>query len=66
MQSQNPLKAYLSIREVRTRYSVGNTTVYDWLKTTDFPKPYRIGPKLSRWKLSELEEWETKNKGGTA
>ena len=59
-------KKYISIREVRCRYGIGNTTVYDWLKTTDFPKPYRIGPKLVRWKITELEEWEAKNNGGAA
>lgn len=58
---------YISKRGVRHRYGgIGDTTIYDWLKTTDFPKPYKVGPKLIRWKISELEEWEEKNNGGAA
>ena len=55
---------YLPGKKVRQRYDIGHTTLYDWVKKTDFPKPYKLGPKLSRWKLSELEEWEKKNREG--
>lgn len=59
-------KIYLSGKEVKARYGIGNTTLYDWVKKTDFPSPYKMGPKLSRWKLSELEAWEEKSKGDVA
>lgn len=26
-------------------------------KEDPFPRPYRLGPRFTRWKLSEIEKW---------
>lgn len=57
---------YLPRKAVRERYSIGHTTLYDWTSETDFPKPYKLGRKLTYWKLSELEAWEEKGREGAA
>ena len=53
-------ETYLPIQEVCKRYAVGRTTVYDWRNSGIIPPPYRLGPKLVRWKLSELVAWEAR------
>lgn len=62
--SEREKEVYLPGKVVKARYGIGHTTLYDWTNKTDFPKPYKLGPRLSRWKLSELEAWEEKGRGG--
>ena len=59
-------ETYLPIQEVCKRYAVGRTTVYDWRNSGIIPPPYKLGPKLVRWKLSELVAWEEQNGRGAA
>ena len=52
---------YLTNRQVRKRYQIGNTTLYRWIndKKINFPKPHQLGPRCVRWLQSELEAWES-------
>lgn len=52
---------YLSDRQLGTRYSVHFLTPRRWVKEDPtFPKPVKLSPGCSRWKLSEIEAWEAK------
>lgn len=52
---------YLSDVQTGSRYGVHRTTPWRWAKTDpSFPKPVVLSPGCTRWKLSELEVWETK------
>ncbi len=57
---------YLRIIDLKHRYKIGASTVYDWINERGFPAPYKLGPKLSRWKLSECIAWEEQNRKGAA
>tara|TARA_Y100000815_G_scaffold111406_1_gene100025 strand:- start:402 stop:575 length:174 start_codon:yes stop_codon:yes gene_type:complete len=51
---------YLSDKQVSERYAVSRKTVWDWAKADPtFPKPVKLSPGCTRWKLDELEAWET-------
>jgi prophage regulatory protein len=51
---------YLTDRQVGARYNVHHLTPRRWLKTDpSFPKPIHLTPGCTRWKLSEIEAWET-------
>jgi len=51
---------YLTDRQIGTRYGVHHLTPRRWLKTDPtFPKPIRLTPGCTRWKLSDIEAWET-------
>jgi prophage regulatory protein len=55
---------YLSDRRLSARYGVHRSTPWRWVNTDpDFPKPVKLSPQCSRWKLSEIEAWE-KSRGG--
>ncbi|MDO6584818.1 AlpA family phage regulatory protein [Salipiger sp. 1_MG-2023] len=63
--TQNPEVAdalgvtYISDRQVAERYGVSRPTIWAWVKTDDsFPKPTKLSPGCTRWKLDELLEWE--------
>ena len=50
---------WLSDEEVAARYSVTAPTVWRGVKTeAGFPKPVKLSPGTTRWKLDELIAWE--------
>ena len=58
--TQDKQKAFLSDRQVAERYGVSRQTPWGWLKKDlDFPKPVSLSPGCTRWRLAELEAWET-------
>lgn len=50
---------YLTVRQAAARLAVSVPTVWRWARERpDFPKPCRLGPNCTRWRLSDLEAWE--------
>lgn len=43
--------------EVENMTGLSRSTIYDWMKSGDFPKPVRLGTRLVAWRESELSEW---------
>jgi prophage regulatory protein len=65
MEIQMPA-TYISDRHLAARYGVHHLTPRRWLKTDPtFPKPLRLTPGCTRWRLSDIEAWEAA-KGATA
>lgn len=51
---------YLQDKQVAARYGVGRASVWRWLKADlTFPKPFKLSPGCARWRLADLEAWET-------
>ena len=49
---------YLRLADMRTRYRVSGSTIWNWCHTTSLPAPVKLGANTSCWLLSELLEWE--------
>lgn len=54
---------YLSVKQVAERLGVSIPSVWNYAgngpySIPGFPKPYKLGPHLVRWRLDELEEYE--------
>ncbi|WP_392336897.1 helix-turn-helix transcriptional regulator [Loktanella salsilacus] len=50
---------YVTDRYLAARFNVHHLTPRRWLKTDPtFPKPIRLTPGCTRWKLSDIEAWE--------
>jgi prophage regulatory protein len=47
----------LRLQEVADRLGVGTNAVYNYIKTSGFPQPVRVGPRVSRWPEDEVEKW---------
>jgi prophage regulatory protein len=54
-------RVFLSDVQVAARYAVSRTTIWRWSNETEFPGPVRLGPGTTRWRLSELEDWEDRH-----
>ncbi len=50
---------FLSDKQTATRYEVGRCTVWRWFNQGNFPAPVKLSPGCTRWKLSDLERWES-------
>lgn len=50
----------LSPREVQDRLSIPQSTLYRWISQGYFPKPIKIGPRRTAFKLSSIEAWLAK------
>jgi prophage regulatory protein len=53
----NPVNPYLMDKQVAERFSVSRTTIWRWIRTSNFPKPVKLGGS-TRWRLADLEAWE--------
>lgn len=52
-------EVYLSDVQVAQRYSLkSREVIWKWVKRNRFPKPIKLSPGCTRWKLSEIEMWE--------
>ena len=52
-------ETYLSDLAISARFGVHRMTPWRWVKTdATFPKPVKLSPGCTRWKLSEIEAWE--------
>ena len=50
---------YLTVGQVAAKFSVSTDTIWRWKRNGDFPKPVRVGPNCTRWRLSDIEAHES-------
>lgn len=51
--------SYQTDRDLASRFQVSRATIWRWVKDRGLPKPVRFSSRCTRWKLSEIENWET-------
>lgn len=55
---------FFSDSQVADMYGVTRQTVWRWAATDPtFPKPIKLSPGCTRWKLSAIELWESGKAG---
>jgi prophage regulatory protein len=47
----------LRLPRVLERVGVSRSTAWLWIRQGRFPKPVKIGPNISAWRESEIEQW---------
>lgn len=58
---------YLSDRDMAARYRTkSRATIWRWIRTAGLPKPVQLSPGCTRWRLSDVEEWESKRPGAAS
>jgi len=48
---------FLRIRQVTERTSLHRSTIYERIKSSDFPPPIRLGGNISVWVSTEIDGW---------
>lgn len=53
-------ETFLRDTDLAARYGVARNTVWRWQRErSDMPRPVRLSPGCTRWRLSEIEAWES-------
>jgi len=55
---------YLADTQVASRYQVARTTPWRWAQKGKFPKPIKLSPGCTRWRMADIEAWEAEHIGG--
>ena len=51
---------FLRDTDVAARYRVKRATIWGWLKKdATFPRPVKLSGGTTRWRLSDLEKWDS-------
>lgn len=48
---------FLRIADVMQRTALSRSHIYARIQRGDFPAPYKLGAKCSRWSEDEIGEW---------
>lgn len=50
---------FLTLKQVCHRETISSATVWRWVREGRFPKPVSLGENTTRWRVSDLEAWES-------
>lgn len=48
---------YCTARQLCERLGVGRTTVWRWQRQRGFPPPKRLGQRVARWRVADVDAW---------
>lgn len=51
----NYIDRLLSVKGVAQILSIGKSTVWEAVKNNRLPKPIKLGPKITRWRESDIK-----------
>ena len=54
---EQPEDKLITIKVVMDRSGLKETSIYKKMKTGEFPKSVKIGPKAIRWSNNAISEW---------
>lgn len=52
------LSQWASDKQLAKRYDVSRSTIWRWAAEGIIPKPRKLSPGCTRWKLADLEQFE--------
>ena len=47
----------LRIKDIKERFCIPASTMWDWIRKGQFPKPIKLGERFNAWKESDLIAW---------
>lgn len=50
--------AFLKDVDLAARFGVSRVTIWRWAREGRLPSPVRLGPGSTRWRRTEIEQWE--------
>ncbi|MFN3823583.1 MAG: helix-turn-helix transcriptional regulator [Pseudorhodobacter sp.] len=51
---------YLTVEQVAKRFGCSTDSIWRWKRSGRFPAAVRVGPGCTRWRLSDIEEYESR------
>lgn len=50
-------RRFLRLPEVKQKVGIGRTTIYQRIKSGEFPAPISLGPRAVGWTSDSIENW---------
>ena len=50
---------YVTDTILAARFQVSRATIWRWVQTRQFPDPIKLSAGCTRWRLAEVEDWES-------
>lgn len=57
MALDNPVLGYLRLEQVLQLIPVSKSTWWNGCKSGRFPKPYKLAPRITAWKRSDIQDY---------
>jgi len=54
---------YLSDKAIAAKYATSRQTIWRWVREGKLPKPIKLSSGTTRWKESDLLQWEAQQEG---
>lgn len=54
---------YIPDTQVANQFGVSRATIWRWVSNGNFPKPVKLSPGCSRWKIEDVQKW-AESRGG--
>lgn len=48
---------YIPDVQVAKQFGVSRATIWRWVQNGAFPKPVKLSPGCSRWKIEDVQKW---------
>ncbi len=48
---------YIPDTQVANQFGVSRATIWRWVSNGNFPKPVKLSPGCSRWKIEDVQKW---------
>lgn len=52
-----PPTGFLREKDVRTLIPMGRSTLWEKVKAGKFPKPVKLGPKITAWRVEDIKAY---------
>lgn len=49
---------FIRMNQLLERIPLSKSTLWTWAKDGRFPKPVRLGPRSTAWRIADIEKWE--------
>ena len=54
---QEDFPRYLRIKQIKKMIPISHTTIWNWVKKGEFPKPIKIGANTTVWEYDKVKEF---------
>lgn len=56
MLQKSSIEKWVSVEELAKYFNVAKKTIYDWVEKGTIPEGVKLGPRQTRWKISDVEK----------
>lgn len=63
---QTTSENFIRIKNVSYLTSIARSTIWLWVKEGRFPKPIKVSPRVTVWKLFDIQQWQEHQVQGDA